>query len=59
MSTSDKEIEINLHEIKQEADLNTGRIRTEIKCGPCRDGNHKACSLSDCTCARNKHEGLK
>lgn len=59
MSTSDKEIEFNLHERKDELDLNTGGITTEIKCGPCRDGNHKACSLSDCPCARNKHEGLK
>ena len=30
----------------------------ERKCGPCREGNHKACSLPDCSCARNKHEGL-
>jgi hypothetical protein len=59
MSTSDKEIEINLPERTDEVDLNTGRIRTEIKCGPCREGNHKACSLPDCSCARNKHEGLK
>ena len=59
MSTSDKEIEINLHEMTHEVDMNTGRIRKEIKCGPCRDGNHKACSLPDCPCAKNKHEGLK
>jgi hypothetical protein len=58
MSTSDKEIEFNLPERTDEVDLNTGRIRTEIKCGPCREGNHKACSLPDCSCARNKHEGL-
>ena len=31
----------------------------ERKCGPCREGNHKACSLPGCSCARNKHEGLK
>ncbi|MDW0189900.1 MAG: hypothetical protein QOA70_09640 [Nitrososphaeraceae archaeon] len=59
MSTSDKEIEFNLPETTHEVDLKTGEMREQRKCGHCREGNHKACSLSGCSCARNKHEGLK
>lgn len=57
MSTSDKDIEFNLDEQKYTIDSKTEDITVEFKCGPCRDGNHKACR-GGCPCALNNHKGL-
>jgi len=57
MSTSDKGIEINIDEQKYSGDFKTGEITMETKCGPCRDGNHKACR-GGFPCAMNNHKGF-
>jgi len=54
--SDDKGFDINLNEITTESHEKTGMTEVKTTYGPCRDGNHNACRMTDCPCAKNKHD---
>jgi hypothetical protein len=56
---SDKK-EYELHEIEgtiTNPRSETGEVEVKVRCGPCINGRHNECNLTNCICAANNHLG--